>query len=94
VVYGGLSDQDARVEIGDLVFAGKTVTGFWLTRWLPERNPVQILRMWRKVQRLIGDSLGSEVQATYPLEQVVDAISAYQSEMSAGKVLLTPAGQR
>jgi NADPH:quinone reductase len=94
VVYGGLSDQDAQVEIGDLVFAGKTVTGFWLTRWLPERNPVQILRMWRKVQRLIGDSLGSEVQATYPLEQVVDAISAYQSEMSAGKVLLTPAGQR
>ena len=93
VVYGGLSEQAAQVEIGDLVFAGKTVTGFWLTRWLPERNPLQILRMWRKVQRLIGDSLGSEVQATYPLEQVVDAIRAYQSEMSAGKVLLTPAGQ-
>ena len=90
VVYGGLSEQAAQAEIGDLVFAGKTVTGFWLTRWLPERNPIQILRLWRKVQRLIGDSLGSEVRATYPLDRIMDAISSYQSEMSAGKVLLTP----
>lgn len=92
VVYGGLSEQPAQVEIGDLVFDAKTVTGFWLTRWIPERNPVQILWLWRKVQRLIGDSLGSEIQATYPLEQVADAVSNYQSEMSAGKVLLTPDG--
>ena len=91
IVYGGLSEQPVRAEIGDLIFEGKTVTGFWLTRWLPEKNMVQSVRLWRRVQRLIGRELRSEIRSRYPLESVGDAVTDYESDMSSGKVLLTPA---
>lgn len=90
MVYGGLGRQPAQANIGDLVFTGKTVTGFWLTRWLPQKSMVQSLRLWRKVQRLIGNELASEIRATFSLESVVDAVSSYEAAMSAGKVLITP----
>jgi len=90
MVYGGLGQQPAQANIGDLVFSGKTVTGFWLTRWLPRKSTVQSLRLWRRVQRLIGNELASEVRATFSLESVVDAVSSYEAAMSAGKVLITP----
>ena len=90
MVYGGLSQQPAQANIGDLVFTGKTVTGFWLTRWLPQKSTVQSFRLWKKVQRLIGNELASEVRATFSLESIVDAVSSYQAAMSAGKVLITP----
>jgi NADPH:quinone reductase-like Zn-dependent oxidoreductase len=92
MVYRGLAEQPSQDNIGDLVFHGKTVTGFWLTRWLPEKNPVQSLRLWKKVQRLIGAELGSEIRDTYPLESVGDAVSSYQAAMSSGKVLIIPRG--
>jgi NADPH:quinone reductase-like Zn-dependent oxidoreductase len=62
MVYGGLAKQPSQADIGDLVFEGKTVTGFWLSRWLPEKSTLQNLRLWRKVQRLIGAELGSEIR--------------------------------
>jgi hypothetical protein len=46
--------------------------------------------LWKKVQRLIGNELASEVRATFSLESIVDAVSSYQAAMSAGKVLITP----
>jgi NADPH:quinone reductase-like Zn-dependent oxidoreductase len=92
MVYGGLAKQPSQVDIGDLVFAGKTVTGFWLTRWLPEKNPLQSLRLWRKVQRLLGGELSSEIRDTYPLDSIVDAVSSYETAMSSGKVLIIPSG--
>jgi NADPH:quinone reductase-like Zn-dependent oxidoreductase len=92
IVYGGLSEQPVRAEIGDLIFKGKTVTGFWLTRWLPQKNIVQSTRLWRRVQRLIGSELSSEIRSRYPLESVGEAVTDYESDMSSGKVMLTPAG--
>lgn len=90
MVYGGLSQQPAQADVGDLVFMDKAVTGFWLTRWLPKKGAVQSFRLWKKVQRLIGDELASEVRTTFPLESVMDAVRSYEAAMSSGKVLITP----
>ncbi|MEA1904152.1 MAG: zinc-binding dehydrogenase, partial [Actinomycetota bacterium] len=93
MVYGGLAQQPSQAEIGDLIFSGKTVTGFWLSRWIPDKSVVQNVRLWRKVQNLIGDSLRSEIRATFGLERATDAVTSYQSAMTEGKVLLTPSGR-
>jgi len=77
-------------EAGEVLI--ETVTGFWLTRWLPEKSTLQNLRLWRKVQRLIGAELGSEIRDTYPLDSMGDAVSDYGAAMSAGKVLIIPGG--
>ena len=90
MVYGGLAQQPSQADVGDLVFSGKTVTGFWLTRWLPEKSTLASLRLWRRAQRLIGDELSSEIRDTFPLASVADAVSSYEGAMSAGKVLITP----
>jgi NADPH:quinone reductase-like Zn-dependent oxidoreductase len=92
MVHGGLAKQPSQADIGDLVFGGKTVAGFWLTRWLPQKNPLQSLRLWRKVQRLIGGELSSEIRDTFPLESIGDAVSSYETAMSSGKVLIIPGG--
>lgn len=90
MVYGGLAQQPSQADIGDLVFSGKTVTGFWLTRWLPEKSTWANLRLWRRAQALISDELSSEIRATFPLASVADAVSTYEGAMSSGKILIEP----
>ncbi|MDF1565559.1 MAG: zinc-binding dehydrogenase [Deltaproteobacteria bacterium] len=90
MVYGGLSEQPSRAEIGDLIFSGKTLTGFWLSRWIPAQGVLKNLRTWRRVQGLLEGSLRSELRSTFPLEKAAEAVVAYQGAMSAGKVLLVP----
>ena len=33
-MYGALGGTTVNLGLGDLLFRGVTVTGFWLTRWL------------------------------------------------------------
>jgi NADPH:quinone reductase-like Zn-dependent oxidoreductase len=90
VVYGALSLEPSLADPGDLIFHNKSVTGFWLTSFLAKKSALQSMRMWRRVQSGMLDDFTSHVRARYSLDQVVEAIESYQSDMSAGKVLLTP----
>ena len=53
-------------------------------------NPAQILMLWRRAQKLMGDELRTEVRARYPFEEAKTAVEDYRSQMTGGKVLLHP----
>lgn len=89
-VYGGLSFQPAQASPGQLIFQNKAINGFWLGPWLAKKNPVQILRTWRRAQSLLLTELRSEIRARYPFHEAREAVREYQRQMTGGKVLLTP----
>ena len=92
IVYGGLSEEHALADLGDLIFENKSVEGFWLTNWIRDKNMFQMLSLWRLAQKLLSSELRTKVRVRYPLEEVKTAVSLYQEQMTGGKVLLVPGG--
>ncbi|MEM6925871.1 MAG: zinc-binding dehydrogenase [Myxococcota bacterium] len=90
-VFGGLSKQAARAGIDHLVFEGKSVDGFWLGPWLMKKNPLGILRTWRRAQALMSTALQSTIRERVPLADAPRATQAYMSQMTGGKFLFTTA---
>ena len=87
-VFGGLSFKPAEASPDALIFKSKSIGGFWLGPWIATKNPLQILRTWRRAQKLIASDLKSQIRAEYSLEQAKQAVSDYQGQMTGGKVLL------
>ncbi len=90
VIYGALAGDTTTVGIQDLLFRQQTVRGFWLSGWFAQQGLPGLLRASNRVQSLIGADFRMTVQAAYPLDRIHDAMSHYQRQMSAGKVLLVP----
>lgn len=89
-VFGGLSDESAQANPGQLIFQDKSVDGFWVSTWLENKNFLQLLMLWRRGQKLQSAELRSKIRAQYPLQEAKKAIEAYRRRMTGGKVLLTP----
>lgn len=90
LVYGALSMSAMEIEPGSLIFEGKQVEGFWVSGWLARQSFISKLRLARRIQSLLSTDLKSEVRAKVPLDQAVQAIQQYASNMTAGKILITP----
>ena len=89
-VYGGLSREPAQASPEQLIFGDKIVDGFWLVTWLARKNPLQILRLWRRAQKLLSAELNTTIRVRYPFRDVKQAIGEYLDRMTGGKVLLVP----
>jgi len=90
IVYGALSLRNPTLSPSDLIFAGKSLEGFWLTKWFQKRGLAAILFDAPRVQRLIGAELHTKIQGRYSLDRIAEALADYTSNMSEGKVLITP----
>lgn len=90
LVYGGLSLAPVQAELESLIFEGKHVEGFWLSSWLRSKSLPGQLRFARQVQSLLGSDLKTEFQAKVPLSEAAGALERYASNMTAGKILITP----
>jgi NADPH:quinone reductase-like Zn-dependent oxidoreductase len=90
LVYGALEKGPCQVDPGVMIFAGKSVEGFWLRDWLRQKNLLAQFLAMRNVQKLLATDLKTEVQARVPLEEVAKALEQYVSGMTRGKVLLVP----
>jgi hypothetical protein len=90
IVYGGLSEEASSIPVGDLIFANKSVEGFWLTSWLRTRKLHEALRATVVVQRALRNEYKTVVRARLPLEAATDGLERYAREMTGGKVLFLP----
>lgn len=91
-IYSCLSYESPKVNVDHFVFQNKAIDGFWLGPWITSKSIIQILKMWRRAQKLISTDLRSEIRARYPLEEVKKAVQEYKSQMTGGKILLKPSG--
>ena len=90
IVYGGLAGTACEVHPGSLIFQGQTIHGYWLSSYLGSKGPLSIIRLSKRVQKLLGSELKSEVRQRYSVDDAQQAVADYSERMSGGKVLITP----
>ena len=91
-VYGALSEAACdNIDPIELIFHGKTVTGFYLGVWLRERGSLDVLRAASRAQKMLIDGrIETKVQRTVSLEEAVDGLRQYVDHMTDGKLLIMP----
>ena len=55
VTYGAASKQPVVIPNGAMIFEGKTVTGFWLSKWMHEKGTKDVEKMLEEIVPLIKD---------------------------------------
>ena len=89
LVYGTLSGEPLSFDARALIVGQKRVEGFWLGDWMRQQGLVTKYRLMKRIGRLLlAGVLTSAVGATYPLEQVKEAVRAAAQSARHGKVLL------
>lgn len=89
-LYGRLSDKDSMLSVGSFIFEKKSVTGFWLTHWIQDKNPVQLLMIFPKIQKFLNGNHQIRINRHLSLDQVQSGITEYKEEMTKGKMLVSP----
>ena len=89
-VYGALSGQGCMIDPRDLIFKGKKVKGFWLSKWLNDKSLLGKAKMLYSLKGLLRTNLSTKISKEFELEQINEAVEYYRKNMSEGKVLIRP----
>lgn len=93
VNYGLLSGKPCMIAAHQTVFRGITLTGFWLAKFLTNAPREQIEALYAELLgRVHEGSLRVEVEATYGIEDIQEALAHAGREGRKGKILVTPNG--
>jgi NADPH:quinone reductase len=89
LLFGSLAAETIELDPRFLISGNKRVEGFWLGEWAKKQSIFKMLKLIREVRSLMREGiLLSEIAKTYPLEQVVDAVTEAARPGKPGKVLL------
>jgi NADPH:quinone reductase-like Zn-dependent oxidoreductase len=92
--YGRLSGEDPRLSGHQCVFKRLWLTGFWLVPWLQKLSTQEIADLYSGLAARMADrSLRVHVEATFPIEDIKQAVSVANAYRRAGKILVMPNGQ-
>jgi NADPH:quinone reductase-like Zn-dependent oxidoreductase len=90
VNYGALSGEACSVDTRELIFRGVSLRGFWLRRWFMETPPGEIAALYRSLAGKLADgTLAVDVEKTYPLRQLKDAVAHAARGGRGGKILVS-----
>jgi trans-2-enoyl-CoA reductase len=93
VNYGLLSGKPCEINAFNLVFRDITITGFWLAKLMRGMQFDEIQAMYAQLaQRLVDGTIHVNVEASYPLEKIADAMAHAKRESRGGKIQLRPNG--
>ena len=87
-VYGSLGGIKRDLAIQNAGNPTKHIEGFFMPDWLATKSIWQVIGYLNQVQRLARKELHTKIQQRFPLARVQDAVARYQSNPSAGKVVL------
>ena len=91
VNYGLLSGAPCQVNAFNFVFRDIRLVGFWLAKLMREMSFDQIQRMYETLAvRILDGTIHVEIESSYPLEHITDAIAHAKREARGGKIQLQP----
>jgi NADPH:quinone reductase-like Zn-dependent oxidoreductase len=91
VNYGLLSGQPCQISSMQVWLRGITLTGFWLAKLMRSMPLSEIRALYADLAgRLADGTLGVEIEATYTLDRISEAMQHAAREGRSGKILLTP----
>jgi NADPH:quinone reductase-like Zn-dependent oxidoreductase len=91
VNYGKLStDAPALTQLGQLIFQGKQIEGFWLTRWMKQVDPARIPAAFVEIQeRFVSGAWKTDVAGIVPLGEVMTKLPQVLA-LPDGKAFIDP----
>ena len=90
VCFGTLSGEPLALPARHLLFAGATVEGFWLGRWMEAAPLPTKLAVMRTVGTLLSERvIENDVGESFPLSEINAAVTASEERGRGGKVWLT-----
>jgi NADPH:quinone reductase-like Zn-dependent oxidoreductase len=93
VNYGRLSGENPQLSGHQCVFKRLWLTGFWLVPWLQKLSREEVSALYAKLAVRIADgTIHVPVQATFPIEDIGQAVALANGYHRSGKVLVTPNG--
>jgi trans-2-enoyl-CoA reductase len=93
VNYGLLSGEPCQVNASNFVFRDIKLVGFWLSKILREMSFTEIQVMYQKLGlKLLDGTIKVDIEASYPLEDICEAMAHAKREGRGGKVQLRPNG--
>lgn len=91
VVFGAMDALTVELNVADLLFQGKTVRGFWLTKLMGTMTRQEREAGFTEVMTRIADgTLRLTAEAVFGLDQIDQAAAANARPGRRGKVLLRP----
>jgi NADPH:quinone reductase-like Zn-dependent oxidoreductase len=89
LLYGTLANEPIQIDPRVLLVGQKKVEGFWLSEWVRDRGVLTMLGLFRRIGKLMqGGTLATEIGATFPLDQVQEAVRQAAVPGRQGKVVL------
>lgn len=91
ITYGRLATEPPRLtEMGQFIFMGKRIEGFWLSQWMREAGVEDLGRAVTDVQaRFATGAWTTDISDTLPLKEALDRFPEALSVKDA-KVLIAP----
>lgn len=91
LIYGLMSLQDPSLDAGLMIFRELTVKGFWLTDWIRRVDNQTRQDVAKNVISLLASGqIQLPVEASYPLDQIVEAVEHADRPGRRGKILVKP----
>lgn len=91
VNYGLMSGEPCVVSAQSFVFNDLTLRGFWLAKWFRVASRDAQKALYGDLTRaLAGGHLKARIHATYPVQQIQQAVAAAAAGERDGKILIVP----
>jgi len=95
IVYGRLTETfdpiGGEFSVADVIFRNIKIEGFWLAKYIGDANPLQVLSLSRKVQKLFEQGVfHTDIYASVNFDDFPKALDHYAKYKSDGKVILKP----
>jgi NADPH:quinone reductase-like Zn-dependent oxidoreductase len=88
VLYANLERKPAPISPNSVFHHDRHIEGFYMPLWAGKQGMIKMLMSARKAQRLATHETQTPFQNRMPLASAQEALELYQSDMTAGKVLL------
>jgi len=92
IVYGKLSPENPTLtQMGQFIFMGKQIEGFWLTQWMKVQPPEVQMQATMKVQEMFASGKWqTDVADKILLADAHEALPAALAGINTGKIYLAP----
>lgn len=89
-LYGGLEGEQLKgLNVGDFIFQGKTLSGFWIGKYL-RKNMSEIPDIFKDIAVHAKTCFKPQIYTKYKLTDLEKALADYHVNSSKGKILLQP----
>lgn len=91
VTYGAMSGEDCMISPAALIFRGVSLRGFWLAHWFKTTAPPTRAALFGELVALIAAGrLSAQIEATYGIDRIKEAVAAAAASGRDGKILVLP----